>query len=108
MAFEQHVDQKLAEMDMLVEEKKAAMNKKLEDLERKFIETFWKAIEAVYNTVKYHERQGLVWFALYQKDRFISTLDTVKDELYTELEKSQTLFMQEMVDGEKHEKEVAR
>ena len=66
-------------------EQEAEMNARIEGLSENFLALFWGTAEEIYQTVNYHERQGLVWKALYQKDAFIAAVTQIRDEMVATL-----------------------
>ena len=68
-------------MDTLNAKIIAAMDARIAMLSEEFLKIFWETVEDIYRSVKYEERQGLVWKALYQKDAFIAKITAIRDEM---------------------------
>ena len=66
-------------------EQEASMNARIEELTEDFLKLFWETAEEIYQTLNYHERQGLMWKALYQKDAFIAAVAQIRDEMVATL-----------------------
>ena len=65
-------------------------------LQEDFLKIFWETIEDIYRSVKYEERQGLIWRALYQKDAFISKITDIRNEMVEQLSNNRTDLVNKM------------
>jgi hypothetical protein len=84
---------KLAHMDEVFAGKRAAMNAEVEHLTEDFLLEFWHTIEEIYDEVSYYERSGLIWKALYQKDKFLAAIDEIRNWMFTGLADTRALLV---------------
>ena len=83
-------------MDTLNAKIIAAMDARIAMLSEEFLKIFWETVEDIYRSVKYEERQGLVWKALYQKDAFIAKITAIRDEMVQQLADNKTDLVNKM------------
>ena len=83
-------------MDSINERLIAQIDARIDMLQEDFLKIFWETIEDIYRSVKYEERQGLIWRALYQKDAFISKITDIRNEMVEQLSNNRTDLVNKM------------
>ena len=89
---------KLGVMDAFIAEKNNAIDARLKSLKDDYINQFWTTIEEVYSGVSYHERQGLIWSALYKKDVFLNSVSGNKQMLSQGLAEIRKMLLDGILD----------
>ena len=93
-------------MQGLIDSKTADIDAEVARLEEDFIVIFWKTIKEINGNVSYYERQGLVWWALYNKQEFMTGIRDLRNMLVDGLNATRTQLMTELAaerDGFAHE-----
>ena len=87
---------KSEEMDELNAKLIEAMDARVAMLNQDFLKIFWETVEDIYRSVRYEERAGLIWKALYQKDAFIAAVTAIRDQLVQDLADNKTDLVNKM------------